>query len=192
MSWISIDTRNQNRWGWNDPIGAEAENNAKEVWRCLSEYMTVEACCGILGNMSAESHINPMQEQIFNLPLPPQQQRGLGLIQWTPQSSLTEFCDDYTNGDDQCLLIWNELNGYTGGRWLPTSEYPYTGLEYTQLTDVDLCARAYFEERESGTWSDFRVEWANHWLNIIGGSKRRMPLYFYMGKSFKRKKGLIK
>lgn len=202
MEWIVGDTRDTNRWAWNDPIGEEAENNAWMAYFYLRDSMTLEALCGILGNMSAESHINPLQEQVFDPPVPPVQYRGLGLIQWTPPTSLTDLYGNNPTGDNECQLVLDEITGVVSGRFFPSvqhPEYSYTGAQYLALTDEVEASKAYFWERERGTWSDLRATWATHWKDILSGEppvpptpeRRGMPLYFYMGKRFKRKKGLI-
>lgn len=204
MAWIYDDTRNQNRYGFASSQCPDAENNAWQVYNYLGGYMTLEALCGILGNISQESYVNPLQEQVFSGTPPVQNQRGLGLIQWTPQTSLTEFCNDYTKGDDQCELILNEITGYTGGRFYASvthPEYSYTGQEFMELTDVEIATKAYFWERVRGTWSDARLTDANHWYEVLSGSPpgpgphptstHKMPLYFYIARKLKQKKGLL-
>lgn len=204
MAWIVDDTRNENRYAWNK-TGTEATNNAWEFYYYFRDLMTVEALCGILGNVTSESGIDPLQEQVFEGELPPQRERGLGLIQWTPQGDLTEFCDDYHKGEDQCGLIWDEITGVVGGRFYPSHDHPeysYTASEFAQLTDIEIATKAYFYQRERGTWLDTRLTYANHWYEVFQGeppippipptpSRNGMPLYFYITKKFKRKKGLI-
>lgn len=207
MAWIVDDTRNENRHAWTN-YSEQATNNAWEFYNYFVDRMTIEALCGILGNVTAESHINPLQEQVFNTtPLPPQRDRGLGLIQWTPQGDLTEFCDDYHNGNDQCGLIMDEIMGVVGGRFFPSvvhPEYSYSGSEFIALTDIEEATKAYFWERERGTWNQSRVDYANHWYEVFQGEPpvppvppvppskyKGMPLYFYITKRFKRRKGLI-
>lgn len=203
MGWIYVDTTNQNFWGWNSYTGSEAENNAREVWSYLQDVMTLEACCGILGNACYESKLNPAQEQVYNTtPLPPQNQRGLGLIQWTPQGDLRNFVDNpWYDGNNQCQTIVDEITGVITGRWLTTSSYPYTGQEYMELTDVEEATKAYFYERERGTWNDQRLTLANHWYDILSEEppvppvppqqRSKMPLYMYTLRQARYKKGIL-
>ena len=55
------------------------------------------------------------------------------------------------------------------GRWLPTAEYPYYYNDFIALTDISTATRAYFEERERGTWSDTRITYAKQSYTILTG-----------------------
>ena len=206
MAWIYDDTRGQDRHAWaND--SSEAVNNAWEMYRYFitqNPLTTVEALCGIVGNVCAESHIDPWQEQVGS-------GHGFGLIQWTPPTSLTDvFGNPLPTGDDQCSLIFNEIMDNQvmwggGARWIPTSAYPYTGQQFSNLTDIYEATRAYFYERERGTWSNSRLTWAAYYYEVFTGSppptpptpptptrtRDKMPLYLYTCKQMRIKKGLI-
>lgn len=178
MAWISIDTRGQNRqaWGYYDD---RAKNNANEFFAFFDNLgASKEAIAGMLGNISYESQINPGQEEVTSKPV-----KGLGLIQWTPPTDLTEFVDvPWWDGNHQCQLIVDEGTGYTGGRWYPSPQfgYEYTWDEFLSLTDVQEATKAYFYERERGTWNDKRLELAEYWYNYIGGKRHKMPLYMML------------
>lgn len=180
MAWVYDDTRNQNRyaWTWNSP---QAINNYWQMYHYFvdSNKMTVQALCGILGNIACESFGNPLQEQKYDsTPLPPVNDRGLGLIQWTPQSSLKGSVSNWENGDSQCLLIWNEITGVVSGRFYPSvshPEYSYSGAEFCALTSEVEAARAYFYERERGTWTTQRETRATWILTEVFGGQPEPP-----------------
>lgn len=201
MAWIYDDTRGQDRHSWANN-SSQAINNAWEMYRYLitqHNMMTVEALCGIVGNVCYESHINPWQEHVGGT--------GFGLIQWTPPTALTDvFNNPLPTGDEQCSLIINEIMDNQqmwggGARWIPTNAYPYNGTQFCALSSVYEATNAYFYERERGTWSNSRLAWASYYYEVFTGSpppvpptpseRTGMPLYFYMGKRFKRKKGLL-
>lgn len=75
---------------WNaKPSGAygissdEAIANYKEVVNLLSDTWTMEAICGMLGNMYAESGMNPWRWQSDSVSLT-SSSKGYGLVQFTP------------------------------------------------------------------------------------------------------------
>lgn len=175
MAWIYDDTRGQDRiaWGYYDD---RAKNNANEFFAFFDNLgASKEAIAGMLGNISYESRINPGQEQVRGT--------GLGLIQWTPPTDLTEFVDyPWWDGNHQCQLIDDEGTGVTGGRWRPTRVYPYGWSEFLTLNNVHEATKAYFYERERGaSFNNIRLDLADYWYNYIGGKKKRkMPLYMMM------------
>lgn len=176
MSWVYDDTKGQNRfaWAWNSN---EAINNYWQMYHYFvdSGKMTVQALCGILGNVAHESQGNPWQEQV-NSP-----DRGFGLIQWTPPSSLTSvYHNQYPTGDEQCLLIWNEIIDNqvwtpAGRRFYPNHGYNYDAASFCALTDEAEAARAYFWERVRGTNEAIRVSHAQWILSDVFGGQPQPP-----------------
>ena len=177
---------------YNQLIQAEMENNAQAFYNYFAGTMTLEAICGILGNISQESQLNPGQEEGG---YGGSEDYGYGLIQWTPyprgaglRNPLLQWCDykGYTwyDGNSQCELIGQE--GYftdtsTGAIepkvWFASSIYPqysYTWDEFKALTDVAVATRAYFYERERGADTPAQVETlrvakAQEWYNYLSG-----------------------
>ena len=76
---------------------------------------------GILGNMQAESTINPEREEVGGL--------GYGLVQWTPVSVLQNHCSTlglspYNNGDVQIRVLLAEIKNQTGvEEWYSSSAF---------------------------------------------------------------------
>lgn len=145
MAWIYEITRSQ-PWSYYDQ---QAINNANEFAAFfLSKGFTLEAICGMIGNVDYESFLNPGQRQIGT-------GTGLGLIQWTPSTELTNYITgDWFNGTSQCQVIHDEImwiypfDRAHQHRWITTPAYPYTGEQFKALTDVRTATYAYFYERE--------------------------------------------
>ncbi|MBP3871652.1 MAG: hypothetical protein J6E46_11850 [Faecalicoccus sp.] len=94
-----------------------AVNNAMCVWRFFkARGWSLQAVCGMLGNMQEESGVNPGMWQSLRGP-------GYGLVQWTPAYEVTSFLEarglPIDSGDGQCeCLQWemeNEINWYNYG-----------------------------------------------------------------------------
>ena len=179
----------------------QQENNATEFYNYFINYgATFEAICGMLGNITRESTINPANKQGNSTSL------GWGLIQWTPATILTNWCKRYGynwyDGTAQCERIKCEGEGIKGanGYWLPTSDYPYSWLEFIALTDVAEATKAYLYERErAGIGAlDLRLQYASEWYNYFTGSpvpptpptpqlklkRRKMPVYMMLRKFY--------
>lgn len=146
------------------------KNNVDIIYSLWHPHMSDEAIAGILGNMDYESGLNPGQGEIGHNMSP---QYGLGLIQWTPSGHIgSNPLQDYATGiggdwwDGSLQANWI-LAGDASGSWIPTALYPYTWAEYCQLNNVTVTTRAYFEERERGTWDVLRQTYAGDWLNYI-------------------------
>ena len=180
---------------------AQQENNAIEFYNYFINYgATIESICGILGNITRESTLNPAIKQGNSTSL------GWGLIQWTPATVLINWCKRYGynwyDGTAQCERIkcegegTNNANGY----WLPTSDYSYSWSEFIALTDVTEATKAYLYERERAGIEalDLRLQYANEWYGYFTGSpvppipptpplklkRRKMPIYMMLRKNY--------
>ena len=149
----------------------QMRGNAVEFYNYFKASMTLEAICGILGNIQRESQLNPGQmEGGYGGSL----SYGYGLIQWTPGSLLTNWASNkgynWYDGTAQCEYI-DEENTYTGGDavWLPTSSYPYSWAEFKQLTNVEEAVKAYLHERERAGVAALadRIAYANQWYSYL-------------------------
>lgn len=173
---------------------AERENNATEFYNYFIDYgCTVESICGMLGNIQAESDINPANKQGANI------NSGWGLIQWTPSTVLTNWCSSrnyrWYDGAIQCYII--ECEGENkegcGGRFYGTTDYPYTWSEFTQLTDYEEATKAYLYERERPAQPNeqARIDYARQWYEYFTGTpppptpptppiphRKQFPIYF--------------
>lgn len=104
----------------------------------IMDYMTQRgwtknAVCGMLGNMQAESTINPgiwqsLKEGRYDL--------GYGLVQWTPATNYINWANShgYDRMDivGQLEKILDELR--TGTQYYPTSRFPETFSEFSKST----------------------------------------------------------
>lgn len=101
---------------------SEMENNANII---INYYRSIDvddrtiAC--ILGNMQAESSINPEREEVGGA--------GYGLVQWTPITVLQNHCNTlglspYNSGDVQIQVIIKEILNQSGvGEWYTSSAF---------------------------------------------------------------------
>ena len=151
---------------------SQMENNAKLFKQYFqSKGVTLESICGMLGNIQQESGLNPGIKQTAST------SSGWGLIQWTPSTVLTDWCNTYGytwyDGDVQCLRIWSEGTNEmdAGGTFIPTKEYPYTWSEFCALTNVDEATKAYLYERERAGDEKLenRLEYARKWYEFLKG-----------------------
>lgn len=164
---------------------SEMENNAKYIWWWFSKRgWTLNACAAMLGNMQAESTINPGIWQNLdegNTAL------GFGLVQWTPATKLinwaAEYGHTYTEMDTQLLRI--NYEAASGIQWLQTTAYPITFNDFVHSTaSVGYLARAFLLNYErpadqSETVQEYRVTLAEYWytflsnVNINPSTKRK-------------------
>lgn len=157
---------------------SEMENNATEFYGYFnSKGFTIESVAGMLGNLQQESNINPGMKQTAS------PSSGWGLIQWTPSSNLTDYASaqgsDWTTGEIQTQLMWDEIiNGY-GGQWIPKPAlgYSYTGEEFSHLTDVAEACKAYLYERERAGVEALtnRLTYASNWYEYLTGVTPPIP-----------------
>lgn len=189
---------------WHERVGVQSyltesqmKDNATEICNYFrGQGMTLEAICGLLGNIQAESGLNPGNKETAS------SSNGWGLIQWTPATVLLNWCNKYNytwySGSVQCYRILceglriNDASGY----WIPTSAYPYSWQQFSQLTNVEEATKAYLYERERAGVEAVakRVTYANNWFAYFSGQpipptppepeppepeqeKRKMPLY---------------
>lgn len=193
MAWVAIEGTRKYL------TKAQMENNAVEFNAYFTGKYTLESICGMLGNVQRESTLNPALKERESV------SSGWGLIQWTPSSNLTDYANaqgkDWKDGNLQCQLINAEvLEGY-GRQWIPTKSYPYSGLEFSQLTDVEEAVKAYcFERERAGVVAlDERIQNGKNWYEYLSGTplppiptpptptpltKRHLPIYMMMRRRF--------
>ena len=101
---------------------SEMENNADII---INYYRSLgindKTIAAILGNMQAESSINPERQEVGG--------QGYGLVQWTPVTVLQNHCatlglSPYNNGDVQLQVIISEILNHLGvGEWYTTQAF---------------------------------------------------------------------
>lgn len=101
---------------------SEMENNADII---INYYRSLgindKTIAAILGNMQAESSINPERQEVGGA--------GFGLVQWTPVSVLQNHCNTlglspYTDGDVQIQVLKAEIQNQSGvAEWYTSSAF---------------------------------------------------------------------
>lgn len=122
----------------NSPLTqAETANNAKEVFYGLKgRGWTNEAIAATLGNMQAESLINPGAWQ--NYIVGSGGGGGYGLVQWTPWTHFTDYADRWgvAHDDGNAQLRWIDEITVPFGQWVSTAAYPMSFPAYKVSTEA--------------------------------------------------------
>lgn len=186
------------QWQWikgNRYLDAsEMQNNAFIVYSTMYyRGWTLNAVCGMLGNMQSESSINPGIWQN----LTPNPSLGWGLVQWTPSTNFTDWAaaNGYENDDGDAQLKWIDEETVPVGQWIPTAAYPISFDEFKQSTNTpENLASAFllnFERPEvpveeqrrqqARAWYEYLKD-MNPWIPpIVDNHTPKMPLYMYRG-----------
>lgn len=173
----------------------QMQKNARYIYAYLRvQGWTLEAVAAMLGNMEAESTINPgiwesLDEGNMN--------GGFGLVQWTPATKFFEWCaanNRSTTDIDANIdrIIYEVENGL---QWIATAAHDITFREFTKSTgDVGTLAKAFLLNYErpadqSESVQEYRAELARDWYEYLTGSggviipstrkKRRFPFVLF-------------
>ena len=170
----------------------EAIENANQIYGILSKRgWTINAVCGLLGNIGAESSYNPWRWQSDD-PLNSWDKdtisnsayHGYGLVQWTPAGSYIDNAKSYSgyapNYNDKAGSPSDGIAQITymddgGGGYYPTSGYPETYDEFKSSTKSPsylAAAFCYNYERPAdpiGTMPA-RQDNANYWWTVLDGT----------------------
>lgn len=99
---------------------------------------SVEAICGILGNMQAESTINPGCWQSHNVG---NMSGGYGLVQWTPASKYIDWCTADLNNpmspdemESNLKRILYEVENNI--QWIATNSYDFSFKSFTTSQEM--------------------------------------------------------
>lgn len=167
---------------------AEQQINATELWGTLGpQGWTLNAVCGMLGNMQSESTINPGIWQNLdegNL------KGGYGLVQWTPATNYIDWANarglDITKMEGQLQRInWEVENKQ---QWIATGEYPFSFADFKISTaEPYYLAMAFLRnyERPKEPNQPWRGTQANEWWEYLSGqpiptTARKLPLWMYL------------
>ena len=145
--------------------------NATYLYTALTNKgWTLNAIAGLLGNMQAESSINPgrwQSDDVGDL------NAGYSLVQWTPAS---KYIDWLPSGEDASKMdnaisriLWEVENNQ---QWIATSQYNFSFEEFTKSTDTPYnLAMAFLAnyERPEEPNQPIRGEYANNWYEYLGG-----------------------
>ena len=148
---------------------AEMETNAVYIYWWLSRRgWTLNAICGMLGNMQTESTINPGLWQDRAVDVGP----AFGLMQWDPFTKYTNWCAE--NGlepseMDSALkrIEWELANGE---QYYETAEYPLSFAEFKVSTETPYYLGMAFlanYERPANPNQPIRGERAEYWYEYL-------------------------
>lgn len=152
---------------------AEMQNNAKCVWGYLhAKGWSLQAVCGMLGNMQSESTINPNRWETDTPHPQPVERRGFGLIQWTPWTIMTNYLgnspiSDY--GNLECEYLEIERHMAPGQVWIDKGYgLTYDGFARSTQDPGDL-AIIYLANRErpADPYQPIRATQAREWYNYL-------------------------
>ena len=187
--------------GWISRSGSltqsEMENNADIV---ISYYRSIgindNTIAALLGNMRAESSVNPLREEVGG--------SGFGLVQWTPVSVLQNHCtalglSPYTSGDIQLRVIIAEIRGQSvTNEWYSSSAFISNYYNSGATSDMIGITGEQFLNNSMGWTPDKlavlfmacyerpsydpnvnhyqqRQQFANEWLSYMGGASNFVP-----------------
>ena len=166
----------------------EAIDNANMIYAVLyNEGWTLNAICGVLGNMGAESGYNPWRWQSDKIGVStgsPWTNKGYGLVQFTPGGKYINdsrakampgygpnFSDKVGNiadGNAQILFVDSYADYY------PTRAYPMSFAEFKASTsDPGTLAKAwlynYERPADPGATEADRAENGRYWFQVLSG-----------------------
>lgn len=189
---------------------AQMEVNAWYLHKALtSKGWSLGAICALLGNMEAESSINPGRWQGDT---PGSTSLGYGLVQWTPSTKYTEWCSsqglsDPSHIDSNIARILYEVDNNI--QWIAKSPYTFSFKYFTTSTEsVSSLAKAFLlcYERpadQSDSAQNYRSSLATAWYKYLVGSdppdgpgsitrKKKKSNYFLLFNQRKRRQQWIK
>lgn len=178
--------------------------NAYYIYLYLSaKGWSVESISGVLGNMEAESALNPGRWQDDNVGVGP----AYGIVQWDPWTKYTNWCadnnlSDPSEMDNNLARIIYELEH--GIQYYATEDYPLSFRTFTQSEESPYylaCAFAWNYEKSSVVISGSEAEKealrqarggnAEYWYTFLTGeepptpptpapTRKKMPLWMYL------------
>lgn len=158
--------------------------NAQYIYKyLLSKGWTINAICGMLGNIQAESSINPgrwQNDDVNNY------EGGYGLVQWTPATKYSQwvYSTFVTSGDMSMMdynlarIIYEVENDL---QWIRRTDYDISFAEFTKSTaSVEYLSKAFLlcYERpadQSEAVQTFRASLGQAWYTYITGNPNISP-----------------
>ena len=150
---------------------SQMEVNATYLYNALtSRGWTINSISGILGNMQAESTINPGRWQGNNVGIGP----AYGIVQWDPFTKYTEWASnqelDPSEMDSNLSRIDYEIANNL--QWIATPLYNFSFSDFTKSTETpEYLASAFLKnyERAGVEVEEQRRENARYWFDFLGG-----------------------
>lgn len=161
---------------------SQQEVNAKYIYSALHEVgWTLNGVSALLGNMQAESAINPGRWQSEAVGV---MTMGYGLVQWTPASKYVEWCyslglSDPSEIDNNIARIIYELEA--GIQWYATDSYNLSFREFATSEDSpEYLAKAFLLNYErpadqSESVQSLRASYARKWYSYLEGIEPSEP-----------------
>lgn len=171
--------------GQSEPLTKEEQQvNAKYIYSyLLNKGWAVESIAGMLGNMQAESSINPgrwQSEDIGNTSM------GYGLVQWTPATKYINWCaeqglNDYSTLDNNLARIIYEVENNI--QWIATEGHNFSFNEFATNSigsNILQLAKAFLLNYErpadqSDSVQVYRGELALVWYEFLTGQTPSTP-----------------
>lgn len=163
--------------GYSEPMSAgQMQLNAIYLRAALTaQGWSLGAIAGLLGNMEAESTINPGRWQSDS---PGNTSLGYGLVQWTPSTKYTDWCSeqgysDTSHIDSNLARILYEVENNI--QWIATSTYNFSFKSFSTSTEsVSSLAKAFLlcYERpadQSESVQNYRASLALAWYKYLTG-----------------------
>lgn len=173
----------------------ECEQNAKYIYSFLSaQGWSINAISAIVGNMYAESSINPGRWQSDSVGW---ESGGYGLVQWTPTTKYLNWCSennlsDPSEIDNNLARIIYELEN--GLQFYGTGEFSDMTFREFSTSEIScgtlaiaflLCYERPADQSESV--QAYRASLANKYYDILSGSEPSEPIEPTPSKTKKKK-----
>ena len=150
---------------------SQMEVNATYLYNALtSRGWSINAIAGILGNMQAESSINPGRWQGNNVGVGP----AYGIVQWDPFTKYTNWATsqglDPSAMDSNISRIDYEIANNL--QWIATPQYNFSFQEFTTSNETpEYLASAFLKnyERAGVEVEEERRTNARNWYEYLGG-----------------------
>lgn len=161
---------------------AQMEVNATYIYSFLTaQGWTINSIAALLGNMTAESSINPGRWQSDSVGW---ESGGYGLVQWTPTTKYLDWCtemgyEDPSEMDNNLARILYEVGNNL--QWIATSAYDLTFSEFTKSSESPSeLAKAFLLNYErpadqSETVQAYRGGLADDWYTYLTGTDPAPP-----------------
>lgn len=154
-----------------------SENEMKNNALIITDYLlerewSYNAIAGMLGNMEAESTINPGIWQNLNNS---NTSGGFGLVQWTPSTNYTQWAleNGYAIDDGYGQLKWIDEETDNAGQWIMTDGYMFTFYLFKRsVGEPEYLASAFLKnfERAGVEVEEQRRANARKWYEYITGN----------------------
>ena len=170
-------------WGESEPLTqAEMNVNARYIYSFLIDKgWTINAICGMLGNMQAESTLNPgrwQSEDVGNISL------GYGLVQWTPSTNHTQWASEQGYSDPSEMdtnLIHITYEVANKKQWIAKEQYNFSFEDFTKSSlSVGDLAKAFLLNYErpkdqSISVQEYRASLAQAWYSFLANETPTNP-----------------